>query len=97
GVPDRRLRCGGGCLQGHQRRRRARPGGRDHRLRAVPARRPRPAGPRPPRRDRRSAGPARRRHVRRLRGLRGRHRGGPAGGAARGADLHPLCGRPSSL
>ncbi|CAA9321378.1 MAG: hypothetical protein AVDCRST_MAG48-2659, partial [uncultured Friedmanniella sp.] len=87
---DPGVRRGGGGVEGLQRRRRARPGGRDHRLRAAAGRRtPRP-GPAPAGRRRRRGHRRGGRHLRPLRELRPADRGRAAGGAALGAHLHRL-------
>jgi len=77
-------------LARHQCRRRARPGGPHHRLRAVPDRRPHRAGPPPPGRGRRGGGSRRVRDVRRLRELRPADRGRPARRVASGTEVHRL-------
>ena len=83
GGAHRRVRRGRGRLARHQRRRRARPRGPHHRLRAVAGRRAGPAGPRPAGRGRRRAGPARRRDLRGVRAVRSADRRRPARGTAR--------------
>ncbi|CAA9383719.1 MAG: hypothetical protein AVDCRST_MAG60-1079, partial [uncultured Nocardioides sp.] len=82
GRAECRPRLGGGCVPRHQRRRRARPGGRHHRLRALADRGAGPAGARPPHGDPRRARPARGRDLRHLRGVRRRRTARAVGGAA---------------
>ena len=71
-------------------RRRARPGGRDHRLRACPGDLAARCCPRTPDRARRGRGPRRRWHLRRVRIVRRIHRCRAPRGAPHGTSLHRL-------